>query len=125
MVTTLDVRDETAFALGLEVFAKRNFEHALSAMLQRGNLDIVVNNAGFRKRMPLDEIVSVNMRSVFLRCQLFSAVTKAAGYGRIVIVTSLALHRGGTVASGSASLCLPKCSLCISILTLGLLLLCS
>jgi 3-oxoacyl-[acyl-carrier protein] reductase len=46
-----------------------------------------------------DEIVAINMRSVFLSCQIFSQHMRGNGYGRIVNVTSLAGQNGGTVAS--------------------------
>ncbi|MBN3846275.1 SDR family oxidoreductase [Paraburkholderia sp. Ac-20342] len=104
----LDPHGETTFAFRLDVREKLDFEQALDAVLQRWNkLDIVVNNAGYAKRTPLDEItpeefdeiVNINMRSVFLSCQIFSKPMKTAGYGRIVNVTSLASHNGGTVAS--------------------------
>ena len=72
-----------------------------------GKTDIVVNNAGFAKRTPtqdispeeFDLIVQINMRSVFLSCQIFSDHMRANGYGRIVNITSLAGQNGGTVAS--------------------------
>lgn len=108
LANALDPLGETAFTCRLDVREKRDFEQALGAVLERWHkLDIVVNNAGYARRTPLDEItpeefdeiVSINMRSVFLSCQIFSKVMKAAGYGRIVNVTSLASHNGGTVAS--------------------------
>ncbi|RAR59262.1 3-oxoacyl-[acyl-carrier protein] reductase [Paraburkholderia unamae] len=108
LANALDPLGEAAFACRLDVREKRDFEQALGAVLERWHkLDIVVNNAGYARRTPLDEItpeefdeiVSINMRSVFLSCQIFSKVMKAAGYGRIVNVTSLASHNGGTVAS--------------------------
>ena len=72
-----------------------------------GKTDIVVNNAGFAKRTPtqdispeeFDLIVQINMRSVFLSCQIFSEHMRENGYGRIVNITSLAGQNGGTVAS--------------------------
>jgi 3-oxoacyl-[acyl-carrier protein] reductase len=104
----LDPDGGTAFAVTLDVREKADFEAALEAIVARwGKVDIVVNNAGFAKRTPtaeimpeeFDEIVAINMRSVFLSCQIFSEHMKANGYGRIVNVTSLASHNGGTVAS--------------------------
>jgi 3-oxoacyl-[acyl-carrier protein] reductase len=108
----LDSSGETACSIPLDVREKRDFDSALDTVLQRwGQLDIVVNNAGFAKRTPVDEItpeefdeiVNINMRSVFLSCQTFTKHMKAAGYGRIVNVTSLASHNGGTVASAHYS----------------------
>jgi 3-oxoacyl-[acyl-carrier protein] reductase len=104
----LDPRGETAIALALDVRKKQDFEEALEALVKRWvKVDIVVNNAGYAKRTPVDEItpeefdeiVAINMRSVFLSCQVFGKHMKSNGYGRIVNVTSLASHNGGTVAS--------------------------
>jgi 3-oxoacyl-[acyl-carrier protein] reductase len=108
----LDPSGATACAVQLDVRKKIDFDAALDTVLQLwGRLDIVVNNAGYAKRTPtdeitpeeFDEIVNINMRSVFLSCQTFSKHMKATGYGRIVNVTSLAAHNGGTVASAHYS----------------------
>jgi len=105
---SLDPTGETATPIVLDVRAKGDFEAALETLATRwGKLDIVVNNAGYAKRTPtqdispeeFDEIVAINMRSVFLSCQVFSEHMKANGYGRIVNITSLAGQNGGTVAS--------------------------
>lgn len=104
----LDTSGATAMALTLDVRSKPAFESARDRMLQAwGCIDIVVNNAGHAKRTPtadispeeFDDIVAINMRSVFLSCQVLSEPMKAAGRGRIVNVTSLAGQNGGTVAS--------------------------
>lgn len=108
----LDPSGETAIAFKLDVREKKDFEDALATVTQRwSKLDIVVNNAGYAKRTPteditpeeFDEIVSINMRSVFLSCQVFSKHMVSRGYGRIVNVTSLASHNGGTVAAAHYS----------------------
>jgi 3-oxoacyl-[acyl-carrier protein] reductase len=105
---SLDSTAATAVALKLDVREKADFEQALALAEERwGKLDIVVNNAGYAKRTPIDDItpeefddiVAINMRSVFLSCQVLSKPMVRKGYGRIVNVTSLASHNGGTVAS--------------------------
>lgn len=105
---SLDASGETAIALALDVREKADFEAALDRVAGLwGKLDIVVNNAGYAKRTPtqeitpeeFDAIVQINMRSVFLSCQVFSEHMKANGYGRIVNITSLAGQNGGTVAA--------------------------
>lgn len=105
---SLDPSGKTAIALPLDVRNKSDFRAAMDAITDRWEkVDIVVNNAGLAKRTPtqdispeeFDEIVSINMRSVFLSCQLFSEHMRANGYGRIVNITSLAGQNGGTVAS--------------------------
>ena len=99
---------ERAIALKLDVRKLDDFEAARDRLLAAwGRIDIVVNNAGWAKRTPVaeitpdefDDVVAVNMRSVFTSCQVFGPVLQAQGYGRIVNVTSLAGQNGGTVAS--------------------------
>ena len=105
---SLDPGGETAIAVALDVRSKDAFLAARDRIVgQWGRIDIVVNNAGFAKRTPtqditpeeFDEIVAINMRSVFLSCQIFSEHMRENGYGRIVNITSLAGQNGGTVAS--------------------------
>lgn len=104
----LDDSGITALPLALDVRRKEAFEEARDRISEAwGQTDIVVNNAGYAKRTPVqditleefDDIVAINMRSVFLGCQVFSEHMRANGYGRIVNVTSLAGQNGGTVAS--------------------------
>ena len=104
----LDPRGDSAMGFGLDVRSKEDFKQALARTTQRwSGLDIVVNNAGYAKRTPteqitpdeFDEIIAINLRSVFFSCQVFSEHMKSRGYGRIINITSLASHNGGTVAS--------------------------
>lgn len=99
---------DRALALTLDVRHRAHFEAARDHLLATwGCIDIVVNNAGWAKRTPVadigeaefDDVVAVNMRSVFTSCQVFGAVLQAQGYGRIINVTSLAGQNGGTVAA--------------------------
>ncbi|MGE4409316.1 MAG: SDR family NAD(P)-dependent oxidoreductase [Sphingobium sp.] len=105
---SLDASGATAIALPLDVRSKDDFLAARDAMIAKWErVDIVVNNAGYAKRTPtqditpeeFDAIVQINMRSVFLSCQIFSEHMQANSYGRIVNITSLAGQNGGTVAS--------------------------
>ncbi|HSW19081.1 MAG TPA: SDR family NAD(P)-dependent oxidoreductase [Ramlibacter sp.] len=105
---SLDASGATAMALTLDVRRKQAFEQARDRITAAwGRVDIVINNAGYAKRTPVqeitteefDDIVAINMRSVFLSCQVFSEHMRANGYGRIVNVTSLAGQNGGTVAA--------------------------
>jgi 3-oxoacyl-[acyl-carrier protein] reductase len=105
---SMDPSGATAIAIVLDVRQKRAFEDARDRMQKAWDkIDIVINNAGYAKRTPTDEItpeefddiVAINMRSVFLSCQVFSQHMRSNGYGRIVNVTSLAGQNGGTVAS--------------------------
>jgi 3-oxoacyl-[acyl-carrier protein] reductase len=95
-------------SIALDVRHKASFEAALQQMVKAwGQVDIVVNNAGHAKRTPtadispeeFDDIVAINMRSVFLSCQVFGAHMRERSSGRIINITSLAGQNGGTVAS--------------------------
>ncbi len=108
VATSLDPGARSCMPLALDVRRKEDFERARDQLVAAwGRVDIVINNAGYAKRTPVqdisvaefDDIVAINMRSVFLSCQVFSEHMKANGYGRIVNVTSLAGQNGGTVAS--------------------------
>ena len=99
---------ERALGLTLDVRERGHFEVARDRLLATwGRVDIVVNNAGWAPRSPVaeitpvefDDVVAVNMRSVFLSCQVFGPLLQRQGYGRIVNVTSLAGQNGGTVAA--------------------------
>ena len=103
---SLDPSGETAIALKLDVREKSDFLAARDQIAALwGKTDIVVNNAGFAKRTPtqdispeeFDLIVQINMRSVFLSCQIFSDHMRENGYGRIVNITSLAGKPGNTI----------------------------
>ena len=108
VAATLDGSGDSVMALTLDVRRKRDFEDARDRITAAwGKTDIVINNAGYAKRTPVqeitteefDDIIAINMRSVFLSCQVFSEHMRANGYGRIVNVTSLGGQNGGTVAS--------------------------
>ena len=99
---------ERAIALTLDVRELTHFEAARDRMLEAwGRIDIVVNNAGWARRNAVeaitpaefDDVVAVNMRSVFTSCQVFGPVMQRQHHGRIVNVTSLAGQNGGTVAA--------------------------
>ena len=104
----LDDSGVSAMALTLDVRSKRAFEDARDRIASAwGRTDIVVNNAGYAKRTPVQDItteelghiVAINMRSVFLSCQVFADHMRSNGWGRIVNITSLSGQNGGTVAS--------------------------
>lgn len=105
---SLDPSGQTVLALHLDVREKAAFESARDTIAAAwGKTDIVINNAGYAKRTPVQEItpeefdnvVAINMRSVFLSCQVFCEHMRANGFGRIINITSLAGQNGGTVAS--------------------------
>lgn len=77
---------------------------AASRVGQAGDIDILVNNAGIIRRADSvdysesdwDEVMDVNLKAVFLLCQVFakSAIARNAS-GRIVNIASLLSFQGG------------------------------
>jgi len=101
----LDASGATALGLGLNVRHQHDFEAARDALLTRwGSVEALVNNAVVTRACPVldidpDEfsaVVEVNLRGTFIGSQVFGRLFKAAGYGRIVNIASLAGQNGGT-----------------------------
>ncbi|MBN2991784.1 SDR family oxidoreductase [Pseudomonas cedrina subsp. fulgida] len=101
----LDPTGEHTLALQLDAGSKADFEAGLEQVLARfGALHVVVNNAAVTKTTPLmqispeefDAVVGLNLRSVFLGCQVLGAHMAETGYGRIINMASLAGQNGGT-----------------------------
>jgi 3-oxoacyl-[acyl-carrier protein] reductase len=101
----LDPSAQRVLAVQLDVGLKADFEAALDQVLTRfGALHVLVNNAAVTKTTPLmeispeefDAVVGLNLRSVFVGCQVLGAHMAQAGYGRIVNMASLAGQNGGT-----------------------------
>jgi len=94
-----------AFAVKLDVTKKADFEDARDAILDRwGAVDVLVNNAGASKVVPVmeitaeqfDDAIRVNLRSVLFGCQVFGQHFATQGAGRIVNIASLAGQNGGS-----------------------------
>ncbi|WP_087751939.1 SDR family NAD(P)-dependent oxidoreductase [Paraburkholderia caledonica] len=94
-----------AFAVKLDVTKKADFEAARDAILDRwGAVDVLVNNAGASKVVPVmeitagqfDDAIRVNLRSVLFGCQVFGQHFATQGAGRIVNIASLAGQNGGS-----------------------------
>ncbi|MGK9419085.1 SDR family NAD(P)-dependent oxidoreductase [Pseudomonas cedrina] len=101
----LDPAGERTLALQLDAGSKADFEAGLEQVLARfGALHVAVNNAAVTKTTPLmqispeefDAVVGLNLRSVFLGCQVLGAHMAETGYGRIINMASLAGQNGGT-----------------------------
>ncbi|MEX5541883.1 SDR family NAD(P)-dependent oxidoreductase [Pseudomonas poae] len=101
----LDLAGERTLALQLDAGSKADFEAGLDQVLVRfGALHVVINNAAVTKTTPLmqispeefDAVVGLNLRSVFLGCQVLGAHMAETGYGRIINMASLAGQNGGT-----------------------------
>ena len=79
----------------------RAFAESLAAL--GGDLDILVTAAGIQRRhsaedFPIeewDEVMSINLHSVFIMCQLAGRIMLKKGYGKIINVASMASFFGG------------------------------
>jgi 2-deoxy-D-gluconate 3-dehydrogenase len=98
---TLDIGEQTA--------AQKALEAALSRF---GQVDILVNNAGVQRRAPAvdfpieewDTVINVNLRAVFLFCQVFGRQMLQQGHGKIINIASLQSVQGGiTIPAYTAS----------------------
>ena len=85
------------------------FEQALEIL---GTVDILVNSQGIQRRHPAeefpldewDEVIEINLTSVFELCQLAGRVMLARGHGKIVNIGSLNGFTGGiTIPAYAAS----------------------
>lgn len=76
-----------------------------AAQTQLGPVDILINNAGAGRRLKLEEIsleewnqtINVNLRPAFLLAQRLTPGMKERGFGRIVLVSSVAAFTGGII----------------------------
>lgn len=84
--------------------------HAVVAEVEQalGSVDILVNNAGMIRRAPAvdhpvadwDEVLKVNLDSVFHLSQAAGRVMIANGWGRIINVASMLSFQGGILVPG-------------------------
>jgi 2-dehydro-3-deoxy-D-gluconate 5-dehydrogenase len=88
---------------------RRGFDDALRIL---GDLDILVNAQGIQRRYPAeefplevwDEVIELNLTSVFALCQLAGRVMLARGYGKIINIASMQSFTGGfTIPAYAAS----------------------
>jgi 3-oxoacyl-[acyl-carrier protein] reductase len=102
----IDPGGGSVVGVGLDVRSQVSFEAAIAATTSRyGGLDVLVNNAAVTVRRPLfeidaaewDEVMAVNLRSVFLGCRLAGPHMRARGWGRIINISSLAGQQGSAV----------------------------
>jgi 3-oxoacyl-[acyl-carrier protein] reductase len=103
----LDPTRSQAVGMRLDVRQRADFEAAVAATMAKwGRIDILVNNAGVTVGQDFfditddewDAVLTTNLRSVFLGCQVVAPVMRASGFGRIVNHASLAGQQGGSVA---------------------------
>ncbi len=92
-----------AFACQADVADEDAVQRMVQAALDRwGRIDILINNAGITADAPLArlrpeqwrQVIETDLTSVFLCCRAVLPAMRAAGYGRIVSVSSLAALAG-------------------------------
>lgn len=87
----------------------RAFDDCLTAL--GGDLDILVTAAGIQRRhsaeeFPIeewDEVLSINLHSVFIFCQLAGRIMLKKGYGKIINIASMASFFGGQTVPAYAA----------------------
>ncbi|ACL25845.1 3-oxoacyl-ACP reductase family protein [Chloroflexus aggregans] len=92
-----------AFSYQANVSDEQAVQGMMQAALDRwGRIDILINNAGITADAPLarlrpeqwQQVLDIDLTSVFLCCRAVTPIMRAAGYGRIVSVSSLAALAG-------------------------------
>ena len=103
----LDPTRTRTVGMRLDVRQRTDFVAAVAAIMANwGRIDILVNNAGVTLSQDFfditddewDAVLTTNLRSVFIGCQVVAPVMRANGFGRIVNHASLAGQQGGSVA---------------------------
>jgi 3-oxoacyl-[acyl-carrier protein] reductase len=101
----VDAGGATAIGVSLDVRSAAQFEAARDDLIARwGSLEVLVNNAALQVATPLfditpeefEAVLTTNVSGTFIGSQVFGRHFKAAGYGRIVNLASLAGQNGGT-----------------------------
>ncbi len=94
----------------LDVTSKDSVDAMVQHILDTyGRLDVLVNNAGISQKVTVEDmtladmerIFRVNMFGLFLTTQACMKPMKAAGYGRIVNLSSVSAKRGGGIFGGA------------------------
>lgn len=76
-----------------------------------GHVDVLVNNAGIQRRSPAvsfsesdwDDVINVNLKTVFLLCQKAGEAMISHGYGKIINIASMLSFQGGLTVPAYAA----------------------
>jgi NAD(P)-dependent dehydrogenase (short-subunit alcohol dehydrogenase family) len=103
VLAEIEPHGRKALALPVDVTDARSVQAATDRLMSEfGRIDILVNSHGITRRMPSvdfpeaewDRIIGVNLKGVFLCCQIVGRVMLRQGRGSIINMTSI----GGLVA---------------------------
>lgn len=95
-----------AVAIAADVSVAAQVARLVDAVEQQlGFVSILVNNAGITRPQPIaqiteqswDEVLAINLKSVFLVTQAILPKMRTAGWGRIINLSSVAAQLGGVV----------------------------
>jgi len=101
---------QIADGVDLEVTDPVSMRRAVDEVVARhGQLDILITAAGLYQSIPFDDlgaedwdnVLAVNLKGTFLACQAALPPMRAAGFGRIILLASLAGQVGGVVAGAN------------------------
>jgi len=102
-VADIEASGGTAVAFQADLTVSGAPTALVAATVERfGTVDILVNNAGYFPRRPWHEIdeaewdhmLSINLKSAFLCCRAAYPHMKAAGWGRIINISSVTFWKG-------------------------------
>lgn len=125
MATAIRAYERQALALACDVGDAVQVQHVVDQTLAAfGRIDILVNNAAYRSRGPLEELsleewdamVRSNLTGVFLFCQAVGRVMIKQGRGKIINISSTAGRYG---ASGMAAYAATKAGVTTLTTSLG------
>lgn len=104
LATQIEHTGRRLLPLALDLASEDAAQQALDATIAHfGRVDILVNNAGIQRRAPAvefsvadwDDVLRVNLRSVFVFCQVFGRAMVQQGHGKIINIASLLSFQGG------------------------------
>lgn len=103
---------EQSIKVQADVTDEQQVQHLFDTVMERwGRLDVLVNNAGIHRdqlllKMPLErfqEVIDVNLKSLFLCCKLASRIMLKQKSGRIVNMASVVGRTGNAGQSNYAA----------------------
>lgn len=107
LTTAAKLQDKGFHTIGFQCnlaepnMVEKTFQDVLTYF--KGNIDILVNNAGIQRRnfcedflmTDWDDVININLRSVFQLCQLAGKEMLKKGHGKIINIASMLSYFGG------------------------------